>query len=41
VGQNLPVWQDIVEMEGGRHWASQMEAVPKSKTLCGVTASYD
>ncbi|MGO9472411.1 MAG: NB-ARC domain-containing protein [Rhodomicrobium sp.] len=31
--QNLRVWQDIVAMEGGRHWASQIEAVLKTRAL--------
>jgi len=31
--QNLPVWQDIAAMEGGRHWASQIEAVLKTRNL--------
>ena len=31
--QDLSVWQDIVAMEGGQHWVSQIEAVLKSRTL--------
>ena len=31
--QHLSVWQDIVSLEGGRDWWSQIEETLKSKTL--------
>jgi hypothetical protein len=33
LSQNLSVWQDIIALEGGRDWWSQIEDALKSKTL--------
>jgi hypothetical protein len=33
LGQLLSVWQDIVSLEGGRDWWSQIEEALKSKAL--------
>jgi hypothetical protein len=33
LGQQLSVWQDIVSLEGGRDWWSQIEEALKSKAL--------
>jgi hypothetical protein len=33
VERNLSVWQDIVALEGGRDWWSQIEEVLQSKAL--------
>src|SRR5215469_3833564 len=32
-GQNLSIWQDIIALEGGRDWWSQVEEALRSKTL--------
>jgi len=31
--ENLSVWQDIITLEGGRDWRSQIEEALKSKAL--------
>src|SRR5215469_17447029 len=33
VSQQLSVWQDIIALEGGRDWWSQIEEVIRAKTL--------
>ena len=33
LSENLSVWQDIIALEGGRDWWSQIEDALKSKTL--------
>jgi hypothetical protein len=33
LGENLSVWQDLITLEGGRDWWSQIEDALKSKTL--------
>jgi TIR domain len=33
LGQQLSVWQDVVSLEGGRDWWSQIEEALKSKAL--------
>jgi hypothetical protein len=33
IGENLSIWQDIIALEGGRDWWSQVEEALRSKTL--------